>query len=84
MDSRFVLITRGTGGLGLSVPPITSLQRMRENGYGRIVTVGSRSAAQPGANLAVYSAPPMRPEICAARRFPSMARFSSPRTHPLL
>ncbi|MEC4984396.1 MAG: 3-oxoacyl-ACP reductase FabG [Oscillatoria sp. PMC 1068.18] len=33
-----------------------SLQKMLEYGYGRIVTVGSRGAVQPGANLAAYSA----------------------------
>jgi NAD(P)-dependent dehydrogenase (short-subunit alcohol dehydrogenase family) len=32
------------------------LRRMRSQGYGRIVTVGSRGAVQPGANLAAYSA----------------------------
>ncbi|APB32813.1 3-ketoacyl-(acyl-carrier-protein) reductase [Gloeomargarita lithophora Alchichica-D10] len=32
------------------------LRRMRGQGYGRIVTVGSRGAVQPGANLAAYSA----------------------------
>ncbi len=32
------------------------LRRMRAQGYGRIVTVGSRGAVQPGANLAAYSA----------------------------
>lgn len=33
-----------------------SLRRMMENQYGRIVTVGSRGAVQPGAQLAAYSA----------------------------
>lgn len=33
-----------------------SLRRMRETGYGRIVTVGSRAVEQPGAQLAAYSA----------------------------
>lgn len=33
-----------------------SLRRMRETGYGRIVTVGSRGVEQPAANLAAYSA----------------------------
>ncbi len=32
------------------------LQRMRAQGYGRIVTVGSRGALQPGAYLAAYCA----------------------------
>ncbi|MBF2077827.1 MAG: 3-oxoacyl-ACP reductase FabG [Synechococcales cyanobacterium T60_A2020_003] len=32
------------------------LRRMREQGYGRIVTVGSRGAVEPGAQLASYSA----------------------------
>lgn len=32
------------------------LRRMRAQKYGRIVTVGSRGAVQPGANLAAYSA----------------------------
>ncbi|MEN9214580.1 MAG: 3-oxoacyl-ACP reductase FabG [Gloeomargarita sp. DG02_4_bins_56] len=32
------------------------LRRMRVQGYGRIVTVGSRGAVQPGAHLAAYSA----------------------------
>lgn len=32
------------------------LRRMRGQGYGRIVNVGSRGAVQPGANLAAYSA----------------------------
>lgn len=33
-----------------------SLRRMRDQGYGRIVTVGSRGAVQPGAQLAAYCA----------------------------
>jgi NAD(P)-dependent dehydrogenase (short-subunit alcohol dehydrogenase family) len=33
-----------------------SLKRMLEQNYGRIVTVGSRGAVQPGAELAAYSA----------------------------
>lgn len=33
-----------------------SLRRMRETGYGRIVTVGSRGAVEPGAQLAAYCA----------------------------
>jgi NAD(P)-dependent dehydrogenase (short-subunit alcohol dehydrogenase family) len=33
-----------------------SLRRMRETGYGRIVTVGSRGAVQPGGQLAAYCA----------------------------
>lgn len=33
-----------------------SLRRMLEQGYGRIVTVGSRGAVQPGGQLAAYSA----------------------------
>ncbi|MEL6223584.1 MAG: 3-oxoacyl-ACP reductase FabG [Cyanobacteria bacterium J06627_8] len=33
-----------------------SLRRMLEHGYGRIVTVGSRGALEPGAQLAAYSA----------------------------
>jgi NAD(P)-dependent dehydrogenase (short-subunit alcohol dehydrogenase family) len=33
-----------------------SLRRMLEHGYGRIVTVGSRGAVQPGGQLAAYSA----------------------------
>ncbi|MGF1486074.1 MAG: 3-oxoacyl-ACP reductase FabG [Prochloraceae cyanobacterium] len=32
------------------------LKKMRQNGYGRIVTVGSRAAVQPAAQLAAYSA----------------------------
>jgi NAD(P)-dependent dehydrogenase (short-subunit alcohol dehydrogenase family) len=32
------------------------LRRMLENNYGRIVTVGSRGAVEPGAELAAYSA----------------------------
>lgn len=33
-----------------------SLRRMLEHGYGRIVTVGSRGAVQPGGQLASYCA----------------------------
>lgn len=33
-----------------------SLGRMLEQGYGRIVTIGSRGAVEPGAKLAAYSA----------------------------
>ncbi len=33
-----------------------SLQKMRQQGYGRIVTVGSRGAVQPGGQLAAYCA----------------------------
>jgi len=33
-----------------------SLRKMRERGYGRIVTTGSRGAVEPGAQLASYSA----------------------------
>jgi NAD(P)-dependent dehydrogenase (short-subunit alcohol dehydrogenase family) len=33
-----------------------SLRKMLENGYGRIVTIGSRGAVEPGAQLAAYSA----------------------------
>lgn len=33
-----------------------SLRRMLEHGYGRIVTVGSRGAVEPGGQLAAYSA----------------------------
>lgn len=33
-----------------------SLKRMLENGYGRIVTLGSRGAVQPSGQLAAYSA----------------------------
>ncbi len=33
-----------------------SLRKMRQQGYGRIVTVGSRGAEQPGAQLAAYCA----------------------------
>lgn len=33
-----------------------SLRKMLEHGYGRIVTVGSRGAVQPGGQLAAYSA----------------------------
>ncbi|BAU67461.1 short-chain dehydrogenase (plasmid) [Stanieria sp. NIES-3757] len=33
-----------------------SLRRMLEQGYGRIVTVGSRAAFEPGGQLAAYSA----------------------------
>jgi NAD(P)-dependent dehydrogenase (short-subunit alcohol dehydrogenase family) len=33
-----------------------SLRRMLEHGYGRIVTVGSRGAVEPGAQLAAYCA----------------------------
>ncbi|MDJ0715845.1 MAG: 3-oxoacyl-ACP reductase FabG [Prochloraceae cyanobacterium] len=33
-----------------------SLKKMRQHGYGRIVTVGSRAAVQPAAQLAAYSA----------------------------
>ena len=33
-----------------------SLKRMLENSYGRIVTLGSRAAVQPGGQLAAYSA----------------------------
>lgn len=33
-----------------------ALRRMKEGGYGRIVTVGSRAAAEPGAGLAAYAA----------------------------
>ncbi len=33
-----------------------SLRRMREQGYGRMVTVGSRGAIEPGAQLAAYCA----------------------------
>jgi NAD(P)-dependent dehydrogenase (short-subunit alcohol dehydrogenase family) len=33
-----------------------SLRRMRENGYGRIVTIGSRAAEEPGAGQAAYAA----------------------------
>ncbi|MFB2921475.1 MULTISPECIES: 3-oxoacyl-ACP reductase FabG [Aerosakkonema] len=33
-----------------------SLRRMRENGYGRIVTVGSRGAVQPAGQFAAYCA----------------------------
>lgn len=33
-----------------------ALRRMREHGYGRIVTVGSRAAVEPGAEMAAYSA----------------------------
>lgn len=33
-----------------------SLQKMQQHGYGRIVTVGSRGAVQPGAQLASYCA----------------------------
>lgn len=33
-----------------------SLRRMREQGYGRMVTVGSRGAVEPGAQLASYCA----------------------------
>ena len=33
-----------------------SLQKMRQSGYGRIVTVGSRAALEPAAQLAAYSA----------------------------
>lgn len=33
-----------------------SLKKMRQNGYGRIVTVGSRAAVEPAAQLAAYSA----------------------------
>lgn len=33
-----------------------SLKRMLENGYGRIVTVGSRAGVEPAGNLAAYSA----------------------------
>lgn len=33
-----------------------SLKRMLEHGYGRIVTIGSRGAVQPGGQLAAYSA----------------------------
>ncbi|NCJ05466.1 3-oxoacyl-ACP reductase FabG [Synechococcales cyanobacterium C] len=33
-----------------------SLRRMRETGYGRIVTVGSRGAVQPAGQLAAYCA----------------------------
>lgn len=33
-----------------------SLRRMREHNYGRIVTIGSRGAVQPGGQLAAYCA----------------------------
>ncbi|MCH9684386.1 MAG: 3-oxoacyl-ACP reductase FabG [Deltaproteobacteria bacterium] len=33
-----------------------ALRRMKETGYGRIVTVGSRAAVEPAAELAVYAA----------------------------
>ncbi len=33
-----------------------ALRRMKEGGYGRIVTVGSRSAVEPAAQMAAYSA----------------------------
>jgi NAD(P)-dependent dehydrogenase (short-subunit alcohol dehydrogenase family) len=33
-----------------------SLRRMRQHGYGRIVTVGSQGAVQPGGQLAAYCA----------------------------
>jgi NAD(P)-dependent dehydrogenase (short-subunit alcohol dehydrogenase family) len=33
-----------------------SLRKMREHGYGRIVTIGSRGAVEPGAQLAAYCA----------------------------
>ncbi|MDJ0724317.1 MAG: 3-oxoacyl-ACP reductase FabG [Prochloraceae cyanobacterium] len=33
-----------------------SLKKMRQSGYGRIITVGSRAAVQPAAELAAYSA----------------------------
>ncbi|PZD74300.1 Dihydroanticapsin 7-dehydrogenase [Acaryochloris thomasi RCC1774] len=33
-----------------------SLKRMRQHGYGRIVTVGSQGAVQPGGQLAAYCA----------------------------
>ncbi|MCA9705843.1 MAG: 3-oxoacyl-ACP reductase FabG [Myxococcales bacterium] len=33
-----------------------ALRRMKEGGYGRIVTVGSRAAVEPAAQLAAYSA----------------------------
>lgn len=33
-----------------------ALRRMKEAGYGRIVTVGSRAALEPGAQMAAYSA----------------------------
>ncbi|MEX1366223.1 MAG: 3-oxoacyl-ACP reductase FabG [Nannocystaceae bacterium] len=33
-----------------------AVRRMKEGGYGRIVTVGSRAAVEPGPNLAAYAA----------------------------
>lgn len=33
-----------------------SLRKMREHGYGRIVTIGSRGAVEPGGQLAAYCA----------------------------
>lgn len=68
MKDRNLILTGGTGGLGTKVTQLTlnltstflvckyALKKMKENDYGRIVTVSSRAALEPAGQIAAYSA----------------------------